>query len=222
MRFGLLILAQGLALAGLAAQLGGWGWLLAWPAVASVVVAVAYLADWTWIFGKRADGSLRWLPHLLLGPFLWATWAVWHLARRLGREPASHEVVPGLWLGRRPFLEELPPGCALVVDMTAEFPAHKAILAGVPYVCIPTLDGTPPAAELEAVLQRIDDAAGPVYIHCAAGHGRSATLAACVLIRRGLAHDVHEAQARLRASRPSVRLHRAQRARVAAITGTPL
>lgn len=132
MRFGLLILAQGLVLAGLAAQLGGWGWVLAWPAVASVVVAVAYLADWTWIFGKRADGSLRWLPHLLLGPFLWATWVVWHLARRLGREPASHEVVPGLWLGRRPFLEELPPGCALVVDMTAEFPAHKAILAGVP------------------------------------------------------------------------------------------
>ena len=110
MRFGVLILLQGVALGLIAAQLGGWAWLLAWPAAASLVVGFAYLANWTAVFGKRPDGRLGWWQHLLLAPFLWSTWAVWHLQRLLGREPASDEVAPGLWVGRRPYLRELPPG----------------------------------------------------------------------------------------------------------------
>ena len=38
MRFGVLILLQGLALGLIAAQIGGWGWLLAWPAAVSLLV----------------------------------------------------------------------------------------------------------------------------------------------------------------------------------------
>ena len=39
-------------------------------------------------------------------------------------------------------------------------------------------------------------------------------LAAAVLVARGLARDVDEAEARLRSARPSVHLHAAQRAMV--------
>jgi protein-tyrosine phosphatase len=208
-----LILLQGVAFGLVAWQLGGWGWLLAWPAATSLVIGSAYLANWTGVFGKRLDGRLGATQLLFLAPFFLATWGVWHVQRLLGREDASNEVAPGLWVGRRPYRHELPEGTALVVDMTAEFPVAAAIRREVPFVIVPTLDGTAPSADLEPVLERIEAAQGPVYIHCAAGHGRSATVAAVVAIRRGLAGDVSEAQRLLRAARPGIKLNRAQRER---------
>jgi protein-tyrosine phosphatase len=158
---------------------------------------------------------------LLLAPYFLTTWVVWQL-QRIGSEDAMNEVAPGLWVGRRPYAHELPPGTRLVVDLTAEFPVHSGIREGTPFVCLPTLDGTAPSTSgLDPVLERIDDEDGPVYVHCAAGHGRSATVVAAMLIRRGLARDVDQARRLLREKRPGIRLNRAQRALLDGVSPLP-
>lgn len=50
----------------------------------------------------------------------------------------------------------------------------------------------------------------PVYIHCAHGHGRSATVMAAAFIASGLAKDAVEAVDIMRRERPRVRLNKRQ------------
>ena len=51
-----------------------------------------------------------------------------------------------------------------------------------------------------------------VLVHCAHGHGRSATVLAAVLIAEGQARGVDDAEGLLKAQRPRVRLNARQRA----------
>jgi protein-tyrosine phosphatase len=207
--FGLL----GVYLVGLAAVVGGWVWLVVWPGASLLLVAAAFAGLGPQVFGKRADGTVAWWALLALFPYLLLTWLLWQLLRLTSQEPRCHEVVPGIWVGRRVYGTELPADISLVVDLTAEFPEPRAVRAGRSYVCLPTLDTTAPnAAALRAVVQRIDEHRGNVYIHCASGHGRAATVAAALLLARGLAADVRQAEALLRSVRPGVRLKRVQRA----------
>ena len=55
-----------------------------------------------------------------------------------------------------------------------------------------------------------------VYVHCAVGRGRSATLLAAWMLQVGLADDVESAEELLCQKRPSVRLHPTQREAVRA------
>jgi protein-tyrosine phosphatase len=195
-----------------AALFGGWAWLLLWPALSCALFSSAYAGLRHRVFAKRANGKLPLWSVLPLLPILLLLWGVWHVWRLISREPPCHEVVPGLWLGRRPFEHELPPGVVLVVDLATEFPAARRIRQGREYLSLPTLDGSIPDEELfRTALERVAAADGPVYVHCAQGHGRSALLAAAVLIHRGIAADVASAVMLLRAVRPSVRLNSAQR-----------
>lgn len=206
--------------------LGGWFWLLLWPAVSFALVSAAYLGLGPCVFGKGTDGRMaRWATVPLL-PFLLLTWTVWHLGRLLLKEPCCHEVAPGLWLGRRALVRELPPGVGLVVDLTAELPAPSGVRDGRVYVCLPTLDASAPAEDdLRDLVRRLAEWQGVVYLHCAQGHGRSALVAASVLIARGLAADPVSAENMLRRVRPGVRLKPVQRrllARIVASNGPPL
>jgi protein-tyrosine phosphatase len=195
-----------------AAVLGGWAWLLLWPALSCAGFSIAYAGLGHRLFAKTPAGRLPWWTVLSLLPMLLLLWGVWFGVCLLSREPACHEIVPGLWLGRRLFAHELPPGVVLVVDLATEFPAPRRIQQGREYISLPTLDGSVPDEELfQVVLARIAVLEGAVYVHCAQGHGRSALLAAAVLLRRGLVADVAEAEKMLRAARPGVRLNPAQR-----------
>jgi protein-tyrosine phosphatase len=221
-KYGLLILALAAATGAIPVQSGGWTWLLAWPVLSGVVVGVAYLAGRPGVFGKTAAGRLPPFNLLLLAPYFAATYLVWHAQRKLTSESASDEVAPGIYVGRRPYFAELPEGTSVVVDLTAEFPVDPQIVReGIRWLCLPTLDGTAPDGdglkELLDDVEAADEAAGPIYIHCAAGHGRSATAAAALMIRRGLAADVDSAEAAMRAKRPGIHLNRAQRARLNAL-----
>lgn len=187
-----------------------------WPAIAFGLVAVAYAGAGPGVFGKSAEGRLSLWRSAVLLPYLALTWAIWYVRRAVAREPAAHEIAPGVWLGRWPFARELPAGIECVVDFTSEFPGVRAP-AGVEYLTYPTLDYGPPAVtDLRAALERIGDRR--VYIHCAMGRGRSAALAAALLVRRGLAPDVYAAEEMIRRVRPSVRLTNAQKAAAAQAT----
>jgi protein-tyrosine phosphatase len=203
----------GCSVAMLAATAGSPGWLLAWPAASSLIVAAAYASLGPAVFGKRPDGTLAPWSLALNLPFLLFAWGVWHVQRRLTREPCRHEISPGLWLGRRPFPHELPTGVTRVIDLTAEFIESRRVRTGRIYECLPTLDGsTPPAAALCDLAVRLAAEPGVTYIHCAQGHGRFALVVAAVRIARGLAADPEQAVAMIRAARPGVRIGKDQRA----------
>ena len=219
MLYALVFLLFAAYLAALAAFVGGVAWALLWPAASFAFFASAYALRRPRLLGKRPDGRLAWWAYLALGPVFAVLAVVWHLQRRLRRETASHEIVPGLWLGRRPLRGEIPPGVRLVVDLTAEFAVARGVIGQREYVCLPTLDGLAPSqAEVEAVLARIE-ACGVVYVHCAMGHGRSALVVAAVLLRRGVVGSVPEAERWIRAWRPGVRLKGIQRRLLARMFG---
>jgi len=212
------VLALGFVCATL--RLGGDAWILLWPALSSALVAVAYLANRPSLLGKRADGSRPLALTLLYLPVLLGLWVRWYAVRAFGGEPPWVEVVPGLWLGRRPLAGELPPGTALIVDLTAEWERAWG-LGAIPHLQLPTLDGmAPEPAAFQRLVDALADDPRPAYVHCAAGHGRSALLVAALLVRRGVDDDPERALARLAALRPKVVLTRAQR-RLLEVTAGP-
>lgn len=206
-----LILAAGLLLA--AVNQAGWCWLIAWPACSALVIAGGYAGLGSRVFGKRPTGEhAPWALALHL-PYLLMTSIVWHVERIVMPENAADEVAPGLWVGRRPYHHEIPAGVRWVIDLTAEFGVARRVRSGGrDYLCWPTLDGhvCDDRTFVEAA-RRIAALEGGVYIHCAQGHGRSAALAAAVLILRGLANDLNEAQRMLVAARPKIALKASQR-----------
>jgi protein-tyrosine phosphatase len=211
-RYALIFFLLSTCLVTLAVSLGGLYWLLLWPAFDGLWLSAGYTGLGPRVCGKRPDGRLAWWAVVLLLPYLGLTWLVWHLNRAVSRERPCHEVAPALWVGRRPFAHELPPDVSLVVDLTAEFIAHPEVLRGRTYVCLPTLDlSAPEEKAFQHLVSRVTDWQGTVYVHCAAGHGRSAAVAAAVLIARGLAGSVEEAENVMRKVRPGIRLAPAQR-----------
>jgi protein-tyrosine phosphatase len=209
MELGAIFSALGLIFgAGAVIERGG-DWVLLWPALAFVVVGGAY-AQRPGVLGKRADGTLPIVTQIVLMPYFVFAWISW-LILRISGEPACAEVSPGLWVGRRPTARDLPPQIDLVVDLTAEFPKSRSLRVR-RYECLPTLDGTPPdARRLRALADELAGDPGPIYVHCAAGHARSATLAAAILIARGLARDADDAERIMRERRPGIRINPRQR-----------
>ncbi|MFK7991540.1 MAG: protein-tyrosine phosphatase family protein [Sandaracinaceae bacterium] len=210
MRFGLLQIGLGVALVAFAFFGGGVFWALAWPGVSVFVVGAAYLSEWPGVFGKSpSTGALSWLPIVMLLPYFAVAWTLWQLKSRLSNEAPFDEVAPGILVGRRAIdASEAPEDVAVVVDLTSEFRRSPHYPGR--HVTRPTLDTRPPS-ELGALVEALADETGPILFHCAMGHGRSATAAAALMIHRGLAPDVDAAVTQMKAARPGVHLHRAQR-----------
>ncbi|MEN6402765.1 MAG: hypothetical protein ABFD94_12555 [Armatimonadia bacterium] len=202
----------GVVLAAGAALVGGWGLVLLWPAVACLVVGVAYVTENPALFGKRSDGSVNPFMQLVLLPYLALTYAIWKLKRKISKEPLYNEVAPGLWVGRRVLGDELPEGVSVIVDVTTEFAEPSTALARCEYRALPTLNyGAPEAEGLRALVEELAGREG-IYVHCAQGHGRSATVAAALLLRKGLAATWEEAVAMVVKVRPKVHLEACQEA----------
>ena len=208
------------AFVGLAAGLVGvaiWThvWILWWPAAVLVAVAVVYLARAPGAFGKRADGTIAWWAWLAWAPIFGYMRLLHELARSFTDEPVANQVAAGVWVGRRPRAHELPDGIAIVVDLCAELACAPGVAAGRAYLAIPTLDSTSPApAEIARAVDAMLAAGGAAFIHCAFGHGRSATVAAALLVRRGDA-TLEDVEHKLRACRPRIGLNAHQRAALA-------
>lgn len=224
MKFGAFQVALGLGLMAAPLVVGWPGVVFVWPGLAVLIVGIGYLGRGPAVFGKTArDGKLSPVALVVLWPYVLVAWTLWQLKSRLYDEAAWHEVAPGLRLGRRPrSAGEIPPGTRCVVDLTSELPRACPEVQVERYVCVPTLDTSVPAdAELAALIDTLASEPGPMFVHCAMGHGRSATVAAALLIRRGLARDVDDAIAKLQAVRPRVHLHGVQRAALLRLAAGP-
>ncbi len=219
-----LIIGFGLAAcAGICASLGiargGAALVLLWPAASMSVLAFGYLHAGPGVMGKCDDGHRRWWATVLHAPSLLVQSLVWMLGQRLRPEPAWNQIAPGIHIGRWVAgAHDLPPGIRLVVDLTAEYVEPRDIVEHCDYRSLPTLDGTSlTTARYASILAEASRCAGPVYIHCAIGHGRSAMFAAGMLIERGLAGNVEECLAIMKRHRPRVHLRSGHKRLVAAI-----
>jgi protein-tyrosine phosphatase len=196
----------GLTVVGLAA---------AWASLSLLAVCALYLdAARGGDPGPLLQGRRRpWLQPVFW-PFRAVSYGVFAGARFWRRGSAVvNEVAPGLFLGARLFPGEAGAlrsrGVTVIVDLTSELPP-AGVFAAAPFerYAVPTLDRAPPPPAVfdEAVrwiAARI--ASGhAVYVHCAFGRGRSATIAAAVLVALGRARDAAEAVAMVTAARPAV------------------
>jgi protein-tyrosine phosphatase len=228
MRYGIVFALAGLACLALAMTLGDWYWLLLWPAVSFLAIGGAYACGAHQFWGKRDTGEISALRALALGPYWLLNWLLWHAQRQLTGKHACDLIVEGMdgrgdvWLGRWPYLGELPPGTSLPVDYTAEWPVRRGVIGDRTYCALPLLDGGVPgdASRFLEVVDKVARHDGIAYIHCASGHGRSALVAAAVLLARGLASSADVAVEMIRLRRPKIRLNRDQRAFLVQIAGT--
>jgi protein-tyrosine phosphatase len=204
-------------IAALLVALALWGrvWILLWPAAVLLAVAIVYLAGAPRALGKRADGSIAWWAWLAWAPLFGYMRLLHELARTMTREPVANLVAPGVWVGRRPRARELPEGVGIVVDLCADLPEAPGVATGRVYLSIPALDATAPtAAQIAGAVDTMLATPGAAFIHCAFGHGRSATVAAALLVRRGDA-TLDNVEAQMRAIRPRIGLNAVQRAALA-------
>ena len=187
---------------GVAAGLGGWAWLLLWPAVALLLVGLAYAHFGAAVFQKQA-GRQSWAARLLLWPYRVGAW--WSSRWLTRHEAAAAEVVPGLWLGRAPSRADARRAAVARLDLTAEF--NRPTACRQPYRNVPLLDlAVPTPAELARAVAALNELrpAGPVLVHCALGYSRAAVVVAAWLLQQGHAATPAAAVARVRAARPRV------------------
>lgn len=121
------------------------------------------------------------------------------------------QITPQLHVGgqfrRRGWQRLEARGVTAVVNMRREVDDRALGIAPPRYLYLPTVDDRAPTLEqlregvtfVEAEIAR----GGGVYIHCGAGVGRAATMAAAYLVHSGLTPE--EAWARVRQVRPFVR-----------------
>uniref|UniRef100_A0A7R9VGJ5 Tyrosine specific protein phosphatases domain-containing protein n=1 Tax=Chlamydomonas euryale TaxID=1486919 RepID=A0A7R9VGJ5_9CHLO len=187
-------------------------WVTAVGFVVAAAATDALCLHTTGLLGKTREGRIRRAS--------WVAWWPYHVGLRLKlsvgklltQEPLWDRVADGWYLGGWPnHASLLPHDNVSVVDVTCELPRAHAVSR---YCVLPVWDTKAPT------LQQLDDAVdfclqesargNHVYVHCAHGHGRSATVMAAALIKSGKWRDVDDAVARMQAVRPRVHLNTCQ------------
>jgi hypothetical protein len=188
---------------------GGWGALLVWLGLDFLLLGLAHLRGDHRVFGKRPDGTLPWWSWLVFLPLLAYTAAAWHLVRLLSREARVNRVSDQLVVGRRLLSDEVAPGFVSYVDLTSELQEPRGARQAPGYRAFPILDASAPDPEaLRAAVAGLPP--GPVFVHCAQGHGRTGLFALAVLLSSGAVRDVEEGLALLAGVRPAIRLSTVQ------------
>ena len=195
----------------------GWRQLLfAWTAVAFAIVAAGYAGLGTRVYMKQSDGRIRWPGFALLLPYHFMNWISLQLFCVIDRRAAIVEIVPNVYLGRRLTdfdLRSVKIPWRGVLDLTVECHESKGLRGVAEYRNVQVLDRTAPTVEqIRSSVAWIQDvrSRGPVLVHCAFGHGRSALVVIAFVAASGFAPDVEAARALVRSKRPGIRLNRDQ------------
>ena len=156
-----------------------------------------------------------------------ALWTADHAIRIVTGAPIQRvsQITPQLHVGgqyrRRGWPRLAARGITAVVNMRIEFDDNDAGIAPPRYLYLPTVDDEPPTLKQlqEGASFIVEEIArgGGVYVHCGAGVGRAATMAAAYLASTGLTPE--QAWAQIRAVRPFVRPKPAQTAQVERFAG---
>ncbi len=173
---------------------------------------------------RKIAKGLGILAYRLRTQGVWVTllWAVDHAVRavRGANIRRLSQITPELFVGgqyrRRGWPIIAGWGITAVINMRMEFDDRAAGIAPPRYLHLPVEDDAAPTLDqLQAGVQFIAEevaAGGKVYIHCGAGVGRAATMAAAFLVSTGMSPA--EAWERLRTVRPFIKPTSVQYAQV--------
>jgi len=197
-----------------------------WPAVLMMwlpflvffgPVILAVKCGWRSL-GKCSDGRRPWWATVIFAPYLLLIRGTFELVRLFSREPAFAVVAPNLAFGRRlTNAEARRTDFASVLDLTAEFTEVSHFRSRPGFLALPVFDDTAPTPEqLRFAIAWIGEAVkrGPVYVHCALGHGRSACVVLAYLLDSRTVATVADGVCLLRGRRPKMKLTRGQKGAV--------
>lgn len=211
MKYGIAFICISAVQAYYAIWLGDWAYVLFWPAVSFLIVGIGYVANKPSVFAKSEKGRLAIRSYLLLAPYLFYVWLLWQFLRVMTREAPYHWVTDQIVTSRRLLGPEMPEGIDWVLDLTSEFNEPAAIRERQGYRCLPTLDGRTPSCDATLkIVEEISRSGGTILIHCAQGHGRTATLTTILLVHAGAAIDFDDALAQIQRVRPEAKPNRDQ------------
>ncbi len=177
--------------------------LLLWPALALLLLGLAYSGGGAKFFQKRRDGSVSLASFWLFLPL-----RVFFRLNRIAwtwREPPAVKITEGLYLGRFPKRSETQ-NYARIIDMTAECIAPHNSRSR--WQAFPLMDlAKPDFATIHDATTAIHDAPRPTLICCALGYQRSANLIARWLVESGEVADRQKAEELIRQTGRPVRLY---------------
>ena len=177
--------------------------LVLWPALALLLLGLAYSGGGAKFFQKRRDGSVNLASFWLFLPL-----RVFFRLNRIAwtwSEPPAVKITEGLYLGRFPKHSETQ-SYARIIDMTAECIAPRNSRSR--WQAFPLMDlAKPDLATLHAATTAIHDAPRPTLICCALGYQRSANLIARWLVESGEVADRQKAEELIRQTGRPVRLY---------------
>jgi len=208
-------------------ELLGCAGLAAWFSLGLLCAGLAIVLDRPGLYCKRRDGTLPSIVWLYLGGWLlvyrgWLffKWLLPLCGLRFKAGDCEFDLVaPRLLLGR--LLWKLPelegvPKVEMVIDLTCEWSEPWALRSVRRYIAVPVVDTTRPTVKQTAFAARQavrflrNPHAGSVYVHCANGYGRSAVVAAAVLLMDGSCRTPREAKAAIVKARPVATLRERQ------------
>jgi protein tyrosine phosphatase len=158
------------------------------------------------ILGKTENGTYSALLQIINLPWLSLTYFVWYLNVLVSTEDFENQIGnTNVYISRRPRLTELKEIYEVVIDLTAEFIEPKK--EGQSYFHLPWLDGMSPS---NFKIPEGITTNSKILIHCAQGHGRSATYTAMLLKQLKLCDSTAEAYHLILQSRPSAKVSKQQ------------
>ncbi len=171
------------------------------------------------LFMKPDGGGRFW--RMLIRPYLNLEKGAWKRYRKKAYEPLFSKVSENIFIGSHPKKEDWQTlhemGIAAVLDVNCElFPApHEKANPALDYLCVPSIDGSAPS--LSQIGQAVDwsmerlTMGKKVLVHCTFGHGRSALMVVCLLVRSGVEPDQQKAMQLLKSTSRSIHLTWAQK-----------
>lgn len=183
--------------------------------IALLGISIAFALGRPLIFMKRKNGSFHWLSYMIFWPYHLMNHSLIRVSRLVSAENPWDEILPGLFLGRRLLARDraLHEKIIGVLDLTCELTEVGFMRQVENYLCIPLLDTSAPSdSQFEEGVEWIAGKfeSGGVYVHCAAGHGRSALFIAGYLLHSGKYETVEDAIDFIRQKRPGIQLSSAQ------------
>ncbi len=191
--------------------------LSAYATISLALVGCAYALNQPRLLLKSPCGKISILGRVLYFPYHALSHVALFVQSHLSKDEPFSWISESVLLGRVPLKADRGTlgeyGVRSVLDLTAEFGAacHVRELS---YLSLPLLDGLAPSAEqirscVAWMKKQLD--VGPLLVHCALGHGRSATVAAAFLASEQNISSASDVVSSIAAVRPGIGLNHPQR-----------